>query len=133
MIRTSAALLRWFVNLKFTERKVMKLSLLVTGLLLIGCSGGPSSDPPSDPVVETTPSKPAPKPAPTQDSDPIPAPDNHCVVVIDWINDCEVIKVYCYGKLKDLDIKCGGGRIIFPWQYIPDPPPPWVDHGSNRK
>jgi hypothetical protein len=109
----------------------MKSLIFFIAACLIGCSGGPEPNPAPSEVVSGTVN---PKPAPSTPTEPpAPEPDNHCVVVIDWVNDCEVTKVYCYNQLKNLDIKCGSGRILFPWEYIPDPPPPWVDNNSHRK
>lgn len=109
----------------------MKLSLVVAALLLCSCAVGVSDPLPDEPATYSShPKPPAPK---APDADAQPDPDSHCQVYSEWINDCLVTKVYCDGVLKDLDIKCSRGRPLWPWEYIPDPPPPWVDDQSKRK
>lgn len=110
----------------------MKFLFLLLGLSLAACSGGPEQEPEPTPEQAYSASPKRPAPAPVED-DAGSTTDNHCVVYSDWINDCEVLAVYCDGKLKHLDIKCGGGYNPFSWKNIPDPPPPWVENNGSRR
>lgn len=99
-----------------------KLSLIAVGCFLVGCAHGvePEPDPTPQTTVETN--IPIPKPAPVESSSP-PEEEHDCVVDSYWVNNCLVTKVYCDGKLVDADVRCTLGRPLFPWEYIPDPPP----------
>ena len=103
--------------------KLSLISLILFGCLL-GCGDASESNTETEETVESVPPPPKQKPAPPIPSDESSQDD--CEVYSYWVNNCLVTKVYCNGELKDLDIKCRVDRKLFPWEYIPDPPPPWV-------
>lgn len=100
----------------------MKLSLIVASILMCcSCATG-VSDPIEEPVeVYVAPPKvPTPK-APTQPPSE-PEGDPECVVNAYWVDDCYVVKIYCKDKPTRVEISCGPGRPLWPWEIIPDPP-----------
>lgn len=58
---------------------------------------------------------------------------SNCVVHDEWIGDCEVTTVVCDGKVTRVDVKCMNPKFQFPWENLPDPPPPWVDNNVGRR
>ena len=114
-------------------KDIMKLSLLLVSLLLIGCSGGPNSE--SSPAEKTdgsTPVRQAPTPVPSDT--PTPPYNHQCHTESEWIDNCMVVTTICLGKVVRVDVMCSSdGDFLFPWKNIPDPPPPWVDNNSHRK
>lgn|SRR5574337_94375 len=109
----------------------MKAILFMAALCLCSCAVG-STDPETDPAAETgTYSAPPRQSPPPSSADDSPSTDSNCFTQSEWVNDCLVLELICDNQLKRIDVKCSSGRILFPWEYIPDPPPPWVD-GSKK-
>lgn len=106
----------------------MKLSLISFILFgcLLGCGDASESNIEPEDTVESVPPPPKQKPAPPTPSEAPSQDGPDCEVESHWVNNCLVTKVVCDGKLKDLDVKCRVDHELFPWEYIPDPPPPWV-------
>ena len=105
----------------FELKDKMKFLFLATCLALCSCATG-VSDPIEEPeeVYVAPPKKPAP-PAPEpepEDTTAVP----QCVVDAYWVNDCYVVKIYCKDKPTRVEISCGPGRPLWPWEIIPDPP-----------
>jgi len=68
--------------------------------------------------------------SPPKEDDSQTTDSRNCFTYSYWVNNCLVSKVYCDDQLVDVDVKCTLGRPLFPWEYIPDPPPPWLK--SNK-
>lgn len=98
----------------------MKLSLIGC-LFLCSCAVG-VVDPIANEEAPTPQTNRAPPPQPAE-----PEPDNDCKVYKDFVRNCIVTTVVCKGKIKNVDVSCHAGRELFPWEYIPDPPPPFKD------
>ena len=111
----------------------MKFLFLFAALSLVACSGGPDEKQtePTDNTYSVM--SPRPQPAPPEEPDASTTTDNHCVVMHDWVNDCQVTTVICDGLVKRIDVMCGGDYNPFSWKNIPDPPPPWVDNNGSRR
>ncbi len=103
----------------------MKLSLIAACCLLIGCAHGVESETDSTPQTEVVTDIPAPKPAPPpqEESSPSIENDSNCIVKSYWVQNCLVVEIHCEGKLPQIEVACGPERRLFPWEYIPDPPP----------
>jgi len=102
----------------------MKLSLIAVCMLaVVGCASGevdPVEDPP---VVVVAPKIPKPTaPAVPVEEDTDAAPPIKCVINDYWVGDCHVLKIYCEGKPVQVEVYCGPGRKLWPWEIIPDPP-----------
>jgi hypothetical protein len=97
---------------------------------MVGCAHGVDPEPDTTPQTEVEENIPAPRPAPVETYSP-PEDDRDCQVDSYWVNTCLVTKVYCDGKLVRMDVKCTRDRPLFPWEYIPDPPP--YDSQKNDK
>jgi hypothetical protein len=102
----------------------MKLSLIAAvGLLLCSCASGTTDEVSADPPEGVIPAHPKPVTPPadagTSDTDAGP-PD--CVVNAYWADDCYVVDVICKDKPERIEVSCGPGRPLWPWEIIPDPP-----------
>jgi hypothetical protein len=97
--------------------------LIAVGLLLCSCAAGSTDEPTEEPVeVYVAPPKtPAPKP-PAQPAEDTDAGPSNCVIDAYWVNDCYVVKIYCKDKPVHIEVSCGPGRPLWPWEIIPDPP-----------
>lgn len=99
----------------------MKFLFLVTMLGLCSCATGVS-----DPVEEqeevyvAPPKRPPPKESDPEPTDP--APVLECKVIDYWAGDCYVLEIHCKDKLPQIEIACGPGRPLWPWEIEPDPP-----------
>lgn len=98
----------------------MKALLIASLLVLCSCATG-VSDPIEEPVeVYVAPPKvPTPK-APDLPSEPEGEPE--CKIVDYWVGNCYVVKIYCKNKPTRVEVACGPGRPLWPWEIIPDPP-----------
>jgi len=107
----------------------MRLALLLS-LLLIGCAtgvGDPVSTESESPPIYQAPKPPvAADPSTLPPSNPVP---NNCFTREYWIDNCQVIEVFCDNKLVNIDTKCYPASSQFQWQWIPDPPP----EGNSQK
>ena len=105
--------------------------LLIAGLLaLCSCAAGSTVEPTEEPVeVYVAPPKASvPKPpAPEPSDEPTTAPE--CIVDAYWVDDCYVVKIYCKDKPTRVEISCGPGRPLWPWEIITDP----TYDNNNRK
>ena len=98
----------------------MKLSLIGC-LFLCSCAVGVS-----DPIVnEEQPVAPVNRAPPPQS--PETPPNTDCKVYKELNGNCIITTVICKGAIKSLDVSCHAGRELQPWEYIPDPPPPFRD------
>lgn len=99
---------------------------VILALLLCSCASGVE---PEESIVEPdtgtfTPVKPSPV---VEDSSSEESP-RKCVVKSTQVNNCILTQVWCVGEdggyqLEDQDVSCFNPRPLFPWEYIPDPPP----------
>lgn len=98
-------------------------ALLIAGLLtLCSCAYGVSDsfEEPAE-VYVAPPKKPTPKtpePEPTE-----PATVLQCKIIDYWVGDCYVLEIHCKGKLPQIEVACGPGRPLWPWEIHPYPPP----------
>jgi hypothetical protein len=107
----------------------MKFLFLASLLVLCSCAAGSTADVPDEPTgtISATP-KPPQKPAPTPEPT-APQTDPQCTVNAYWVDDCYVVDIICKDKPERLDVSCGPGRPLWPWEIIPDPP----YENNNRK
>lgn len=100
----------------------MKSLFLATLLALCSCAVGSTAELSDEPEVYVAPvKKPSPKapePEPTEDAGAIP----QCKIDAHWVQNCYVVAIYCKDKPPQVEISCGPGRPLWPWEIIPDPP-----------
>lgn len=114
----------------------MKLSVIIVSLIaLAGCATGNSL--PEEPVVDSDVNE---DPEPTVVSgnrnsssssggEVTDALDEGCYRVHQWWGDCLIQATVCPGVLTKPFIRClPPPEPMLPGDYIPDPPPPWVDN-----
>jgi hypothetical protein len=100
----------------------MKFLFLATSLLaLCSCAVGSTADLTAEPVEVTVPPHKA--PAPQAPPEPVETQtDPQCVINTSWVNDCFVVDIECKDKPPHIEVSCGPGRPLWPWEIIPDPP-----------
>lgn len=115
----------------------MKTYTILLCLAMVGCAVGSQSEPESfSEVVDSGTRAPLPSKSPPSVQDAgSETSDAHsdCQVHDEWIDDCEVTTVVCSGTVKSVEVKCMNSQFQFPWQNLPDPPPPWVDTNVGRR
>jgi len=107
----------------------MKFLFLASLLALCSCAVGSTADVPDEPTgtysaPPKAPQKPAPTPAPEETQT-----DPQCTVNAYWADDCYVVDIQCKDKPPQIEVSCGPGRPLWPWEIIPDPP----YENNNRK
>lgn len=101
----------------------MKSLFLACLLALCSCAVGSTADISDEPTetYSAPPKTPAPKAPPTPEPTE-PQTDPQCEVHASWVNNCYVVAIYCKGKDPRVEVSCGPGRPLWPWEIIPDPP-----------
>lgn len=105
----------------------MKLSLIAACLVMTGCAVG--SGPETDSTPEVVTKIPPPKPTPTPVESP-PSGQSECIIDSYWVQNCLVVEILCKGKPPQIEVACGPGRRLWPWEIHPYPPP--YDVPENR-
>ena len=95
-----------------------KLFLL---MFLCSCAVGVTDEVIEEPVNVSPPvvRVPAPKPPAESVADSGQA---ECIIEAYASGNCYVVKIYCKDKPVQVEVSCSHG-YLFPWEYIPDPPP----------
>lgn len=101
----------------------MKALFLAAMLALCSCATGSTADVPEEQEsVYVAPSKkptpPTPEPAPVESDADVP----HCKINAYWSLNCYVVEIFCEGRQPQIEVSCGPGRPLWPWEIIPDPP-----------
>lgn len=90
-------------------------------MVLCSCAVGSTADLTEEPVeVYVAPPKVTVPKAPLPPAEPEGEPE--CIVNAYWVNNCYVVKIYCKDKAPRVEVSCGPGRPLWPWEIIPDPP-----------
>jgi hypothetical protein len=99
------------------------LYLAVSLLALCSCADESTEDIVEEPEEVYVPplKKSVPPPPEPEPSEPAPIPQ--CKIVAYWSNDCYVVKIYCKNKPPRIEVSCGPGRPLWPWEVDPYPPP----------
>ena len=111
---------------------MMKLSLIAAMLMLCACAEGSSADLEEEPVNTTVDTKiPVPSPAPVAPEESDAGPAIQCKINAYWVGNCYVVKIYCKDKPTQVEVACGRGRPLWPWERDPYPPP-YDQPGDNH-
>jgi len=101
----------------------MKFLFLASLLALCSCAVGSTADTADEPTgtYSATPKAPQKNPPPSTTPEE-PQADPQCTVNSYWVGNCYVVDIECKGKDPRVEVSCGPGRPLWPWEIIPDPP-----------